>query len=365
MQAALSKSIKRLLLLSLIAFAILSFSSFTEDNPYDRDVSILLLTKTIEDRDAFVDLILANKEFKRVDVHALEEQKNLRFSKYELIVLPVGAEKLKERLNKYYDTGVGIFVYGGAGSQDLNKILNLPGESEDFLIMGMGEGSMAKLGKLKLAQKGAQKNYYFDIVGKYKDPGSFIRVDIEEQENYSYKLLKAIVDVHSDMKLRKFGSSTPSRLCFYSYLGDGSTVMKQFLSLYRDYAYDVQNYFRFKLISELEVRSKEGYLDELDYKVNTHEAASILEISPKISSGIRAGVSKGRDEAYYEFSSPMLLPGDLSGKVYHSSQFFLISTEDLVMTTTIEPKLYYGSFKQYELYPGNKARNSYDIEVLF
>lgn len=355
-----------LILFSLSILIFIGFRSFSEDNPYQRDVNILLITKTIEERDAYVDLIIERKEFKRVDVHAIDEQKNLRFSKYELIVLPAGLQGLKERLTKYYDTGAGIFVYGGATAKDLNAFFGLAGDGEDFLVLGTGEGSMAKLGKMKAARLGeGTEDYSFDIVGRYKEPGSYIRVDLGASDDYHYRLLRAITDVHSDTKLRTFGNKSPSRLSFYSYLGDGTTLIREFLSLYRDYSYEVHGYFRFKLISELEVRTKEGLLDEIGYRVNTNEYASVMDINPKRAEGVRAEVDKGREEAKYSFTASGLFPRNLSGSVHHSSQFFQITTEALKLSTEVEPKIYYGSFNQYQRYPKEAAKRRYAIEVLF
>lgn len=357
-------------LLALLFLGFCALRGFTDDNPYDRDVSILLLTKTIEERDAFVDLVIEHKAFKRVDVHALEEQKNLRLSKYELLVLPAGQEGLKERLNKYYESGAGLMVYGSASAKDLNPLLGEEGEDEDFLIQGSGEGSMAKLGKIRLRKASlpldAEAASNFDIVGRYQDAGSLIRVDISEaEENYHYKILRAIVDVHNDARLRDFGSKSPSRISFYSYLGDGRTLIRQFLSLYRDYTYDVQGFYRFKLIPELEVRTQGAELSEINYSLNTNEAASILEISPKSGARIRTEVDKARQQAGYNFTTPAFLPSSISGQVFHASQTFMISGEKLRLTSSVHPRLYYGSFKQYELYPGIEGRRVYEILVMY
>lgn len=355
--------------LVLLVLMLLSFRAFTVDKPYDRDVSILLLTKSIAERDALVDLIIENKDFKRIDVHALEEQKHLRFSKYELIVLPAGADALKERLNKYFETGTGVFVYGQASSGDLNAVFGLTGDSEDILIPGSGTDSMGKLGKVKLAKAGKDIDYSFDIVGRYgamtPHPGSFIRVDLGGKEDYNYKLLRALIDVHTDTKLRTFGNVCPSRISFYCYLGDGATVIREFLSLYRDYSYDVRGFYRFKLISELELRTREGHLDEIGYSVDTNEPASILEISPKVSNSVFSEVDKARSKSFYKFSSPDIMPKTLTGEVLHSSQSFQITTEELVLTTEVRPRIYYGSYRQYERYPVYTGRRAFRIEVLF
>lgn len=365
----LSRSRLVLLILLLVSgFVLLGFSGFSQDKIRSKTGSILLFTKDRAIRDRYVDLIIADKKFASVDVASIEDQKNIRLSKYELIALPSGTEGLKDKLGKYFKAGIGIFVYGGADSADLNALLEREGSYEDFVIVGSGESTMAKTGKLKLAKLGGSEGYSdgkFAIAGRYDEPGSYVRCVFEDESEYESKVLKALTHIHSDFKLRNFSNKNSSRICFYNYLGSSGTVIKQFSTIYRDYSYGVQGSYSFKFLSELELITDEGFADEFRYVVDTNEIASILESSPKVRPGIKSEVDKPRQKASYAFSSEFFNPESLSSKVFNCSQSFLITTDELRLATLAQPQIYRGNFRQYKMYREGEDTRGYTIELLF
>lgn len=363
------------------------FWVYAENNKTEQK-KILIFTQDDKIKADFEDSAKYKEYSGLLEIRNLNEQTKIRLSRYEAIVFPYPNAKIKDRLKKYYNAGVGIYFYDlnsiktqGRGSlilSKLNKLIKLSQAEEGIKILGLNKTNTNKLADFYIKDTSIGEEKPFHIIGRYGSSGKFVFMDYKVNENEaSDYIIKSIVDSHHASIRPQADGRFNGVVTITKYDSESFGKISVSHDILRDYESPSPDEFDFSIYSKFYINTNKYFVEENSLKIDTNEPASIisgaplnLSISPfktvktKLEKKstlprdeliyskqieVKSNIDKARQRATWTIKPTSLLPLSVSGQKQTCLTKIRTKKDRLNLSVESKSKFVYGYFKEYNM----------------